>query len=558
MIALILSGLISLILFLITGIAFTKLLKFSNNFTEKILLGLVVSNTITSFLSIFFAININVLAILLLGCFFLLFYIKNEIFQFFSLLNNKRNIFFAGLPFIFIALLISVGPPLNWDTGLYHLQSIKWIEEYAVVPGLANLHGRFGFNPNIFTVFSLTSMSRIFGQEIFSLNFLLFSVFVLHFVNKLYLIFKEESISNYFIFNLLIFVTILNLSDNLSSPSPDFISLAFPLFIFSRITKTYSVSDRLNAKCYPTILILSLYIITVKLATLPMLLLAILLYLKHRSNRIKLLILIPLLTLILVPWLVRNIVLSGWLIYPFPLIDLFNFDWKVQLAQVQLEKLLITGFARSHGQQNSAAYYMNIFEWFPMWWHGLTRNYKIIFLAATSFPIFLFTQNLFKKEKMNFDTLVIVITSFIGVLFWFVLAPDFRFGKGFLVIAALTPLLYYQFKIHVYWEPNFKKMLPFLLLMVTLTFYFAATNTGLNVIRIEKQNVGRVITPEVINVPDNIKFRSYEIGKVEIFVPTTEDRCFNHPLPCTGYSDTTLELRGKYIQDGFKNGKPKM
>ena len=201
---------------------------------------------------------------------------------------------------------------------------------------------------------------------------------------------------------------------------------------------------------------------------------------------------------------------------------------------------------------------MNIVEWFPMWWHGLTRNYKIIFLAATIFPMFLFIQNIFKKEKMNFDNLVIVISSFIGVLFWFMLAPDFRFGKGFVVIAALTPLLYYQFKIHISWEPNFKKMLPFLLLMVTLTFYFAATNTGLNVIRIAQQNVGRVITPEVINVPDNIKFRSYEIGKVEIFVPTIEDRCFNHPLPCTGYSDTTLELRGKYIQDGFKNGKPKM
>ena len=558
MIAVLLSALISLILFLITGFAFSKLFKFSNGLTEKILLGLVLSNTTTSFLSIFFAININVLAILLLGCFFLAFYIKNEIFQCFSLLYNKRKIVFAGLPLVFIALLISVGPPLNWDTGLYHLQAIKWIEAYAVVPGLANLHGRFGFNPNIFTLFSLTSLSKLFGQEIFSLNFLLFSVFVMHFVNKLYINFKEESISNYFIFNLLIFVTILNLSDNLSSPSPDFISLSFPLFIFSYLTKTYAVSDQHNAKHYPTILILSIYIITVKLATLPILLLAILMYATHSFNKRELLILIPLLTLILAPWLIRNIILSGWLIYPFPLIDLFNFDWKVQLAQVQLEKLLITGFARSHGQQNEAAYYMDIVEWFPMWWHGLTRNYKIIFLAATIFPVFLFTQNLFKKVKMNFGTLVVVISSFIGVLFWFIRAPDFRFGKGFVVIAALTPLLYYQFKIHVYWEPNFKKMLPFLLFMGMLILYYAGTNTGLNVVRIAKENIGRAITPELINVPDSIQFKSYMIGNVEIFVPTVEDRCFNHPLPCTGYSDTTLELRGKFIQEGFKNGKPKM
>jgi len=82
-----------------------------------------------------------------------------------------------------------LGPPEIYDTGLYHLQAIKWIEEYAVVPGLANLHGRFGFNPNIFTFYALTSLFDVFNQEIFSVNFVIYFVFVFYFVNNIYSIF---------------------------------------------------------------------------------------------------------------------------------------------------------------------------------------------------------------------------------------------------------------------------------------------------------------------------------------------------------------------------------
>ena len=40
----------------------------------------------------------------------------------------------------------SLGRPGNYDTGLYHLGAINYARDYSVVPGLANLHERFGFN----------------------------------------------------------------------------------------------------------------------------------------------------------------------------------------------------------------------------------------------------------------------------------------------------------------------------------------------------------------------------------------------------------------------------
>lgn len=40
----------------------------------------------------------------------------------------------------------ALGDPVAFDTGMYHLPAVEWIHASPVVPGLANLHGRLGFN----------------------------------------------------------------------------------------------------------------------------------------------------------------------------------------------------------------------------------------------------------------------------------------------------------------------------------------------------------------------------------------------------------------------------
>lgn len=40
---------------------------------------------------------------------------------------------------------------------------------------------------------------------------------------------------------------------------------------------------------------------------------------------------------VLAPWLVRNVLISGWLIYPFAAIDLFSVDWKIPASYLQNE-----------------------------------------------------------------------------------------------------------------------------------------------------------------------------------------------------------------------------
>lgn len=343
MIALCISSFLLYFLIQIIGIIFTKITNIPASFTEKLLVGLAILNSILAILSIFFPINITVLVILLVVCVFSLPFIRSDLVSFLTLMRNNKTIILLTIPFVFISLIISMDAPQLYDTSLYHLQNIKWIEEYAVVPGLANLHGRFGFNANIFLVFALTSLYDIFHQEIFSINFVLFSIFVFHYIHRLYRIFNSSGLNNIFIFNLIILFTILGLTINLSSPTPDFAAITLPLFILSSFYERQQLENN-QPREYISLVILAFYSITVKLSTLPIVLLIFFIFFKYRFGWVYLIRTVLTAGFIVLPWITRNIILTGWIIYPMPMpsLDLFNFDWKVSLHQVINEKESIT------------------------------------------------------------------------------------------------------------------------------------------------------------------------------------------------------------------------
>ena len=53
--------------------------------------------------------------------------------------------------------------PGNYDSGLYHLNAIRWTNEYPLVPGLGNLHGRLAFNSSFFTYVAALNLDPLFG-----------------------------------------------------------------------------------------------------------------------------------------------------------------------------------------------------------------------------------------------------------------------------------------------------------------------------------------------------------------------------------------------------------
>src|SRR6266403_659834 len=64
--------------------------------------------------------------------------------------QTSRWLLLLGLAFALLLALRSCGPFEYYDTGLYGAPSVRWIQTYPAIPGLANLHGRLGFNSSVF------------------------------------------------------------------------------------------------------------------------------------------------------------------------------------------------------------------------------------------------------------------------------------------------------------------------------------------------------------------------------------------------------------------------
>ena len=60
----------------------------------------------------------------------------------------------------FLLLINSTTESNYYDLGLYYVPLSSWMEQFPVIPGLANIHGRFAFSPQHIVL--ATSMSDIF------------------------------------------------------------------------------------------------------------------------------------------------------------------------------------------------------------------------------------------------------------------------------------------------------------------------------------------------------------------------------------------------------------
>ena len=73
----------------------------------------------------------------------------------------------AGMAALAVAMAYGTSRGImHVDTGLYHAQAIRWIEEYGVVPGLGNLHSRFAYNSSALSLCALYSLEWLVREPL--------------------------------------------------------------------------------------------------------------------------------------------------------------------------------------------------------------------------------------------------------------------------------------------------------------------------------------------------------------------------------------------------------
>ena len=215
-----------------------------------------------------------------------------------------------------------------------------WIETYKIVPGLANIHGRFGFNSSFFTSNAAFSFTEISGQAIYSVNVVFIGMFYGWLLNRVFTIKNYWCQSIYLIVALFMFRALFI---GMNSPTPDSIASIIVVFIFIRlIENATNIKNILKAE---TILIICLatFALTVKLNTVPLILPAIYLFICKQLYKEKQIVLLlsVIIAIIVLPWLIRNYIISGYFAYPVAFTGFLHPEWQIPVEALKFDKILI-------------------------------------------------------------------------------------------------------------------------------------------------------------------------------------------------------------------------
>ena len=353
--------------------------------------------------------------------------------------NGIRNptVVWAAAAIIFIYVLSHHQSSLSYDGGLYYFQTMRWITEHQIVPGLGNLHGRLAFNSMIFLIAGVADRSGIgWISNLLVVLFVLISLFI-----RLRNVTTEGCRSGIEFWVIVLSILILSPENYYISGWYGVLSAdsfaAILIIYWTCVALGLSGSRHLETDLAMLVLSAALAVV-VKVSAAPLLLPTVALAWIHRRRlpapftwRVA-----AAASLVLAFWMLRSITLSGCAIYPVSQTCISALPWAASEQQVTSESLWIRSWTRQPNELPAEV--LKDWAWLPRWFGGVRHDHSIRLLAIFA-PLGLIAALLRRKCHGKPAHCLFVITSGLmgGLIFWFVTAPEPRFGKGFILAAAL-------------------------------------------------------------------------------------------------------------------------
>lgn len=444
-----------------------------------------------------------------------------------------------GIVVLFIVFLWTCNSPRHYDTYLYHAQMIRWIEEYGVVPGLGNLHFRFAYNSAIMPLHALFSFKWLFGQSLHTLN----GFITLYIMEYCVLSLKRDRFSLTNIMKIGIFVYLLYDSVQISSPNSDTAAL---LIVFYVVTKWIELSENNSndVLAYSMLCMAALYCVTIKLSVTPVFLIFVFpLTRLIREKRIGDVIKHILLGVVIVlPFVIRNIIISGYLLYPYELTALKGIDWILPKEILIADRAEIIAWARKN--QDVTRNSQHIWQWIGDWYSQINILWQVLLLISTIGTVIIIVDLI--KRRIKPELAVIFVINFLGMLFWLFTAPLPRYGTIYMITIPCVALWCLANKCQ-YLRTIVERGINVapLIGVAMYTLLYAVCVYG-----------GIVDSPQVVLQNDYNNRTVYfdnSLGEA-VAIPTEGDQVGYDPFPSTAYPGITsaIELRGETLNEGFR------
>jgi hypothetical protein len=345
---------------------------------------------------------------------------------------------------------------LPGDTGWYHFPSLKWIAENPLAAGIANLNSRFGYNFGWFPIATMMEVVPTAHESAYIINGLLllfFSVVVWEAITRTHD--KTIKLSQLFLIlcSLSWAVMIFFSPKEIPSFTPN-----FPIAIVALLA-TYAMLCALESQEHwqyylMVVIFLALFGIVIKFSA-GMLILAIPIVFLYQSRALHLsrdaiasvirkvvIVFVPIVILMYVPWMIRGVMLSGCLAYPVPQSCIHSLPWTVTDKVAQAEVVGITAWSRLRFVGTEVT--LGSWDWIPGWWDDTISQPRVmVLLIPLVLGILGWAALLIGKRRQAFDGQTIFFLATIppiaACILWFFVGPDFKYIYG--SFGSLTQLI---------------------------------------------------------------------------------------------------------------------
>ena len=357
----------------------------------------------------------------------------------------SRNKLILFVLIILAAAFFSSRGNFHTDTGIYHAQAIRLLEEYGCLKGLGNLQLHYAYNSAYLPLCALFTMSFIMPTALHTMTGFFMLIFTCYAVDGL-MSFKDHRRHGGDFARIAILIYSLTNVTGLQSPATDYGTMFLVLYIlcaFICYAEEKESNDKTDAiSFYGFLAVLSIFSVSMKLSASIMVVLAVVpfVYLcqKKMWKELGFFILVGFLSFL--PYMVRNVILSGWLFYPVSAIDLFNVVWKIPVEYMKHDSDQIIVWGRCLYDVTKVD--EGISYWLPIWWEKQQHYEKMLIYSQIvgGFLLLLGWGIKLKKKTLDFSVVIFYLTVILNIMMWFVTAPFIRYGLAFLLILPLCAM----------------------------------------------------------------------------------------------------------------------
>jgi hypothetical protein len=457
-------------------------------------------------------------------------------------ISSKKHVA-VGIGFLILVLINIISRKADGDIGDYHLQAIRWIEEYAAVPGIGNIRRQLGNNSNWFLLQAFGGLHFLGIRSVYTLNAALVIMAALYVTPHLKQHFWLRNL-------LLLFYFAIVATRKYTGGVTNDISITIGIIIlFCWFT---DIINNHNKKAIELLMlvVLTMLLITYKLSALPMVLFAIGVFFyafkQQLINKRIIYFIIGIGVLIFIPWFITNIIHSGYLLFPVTSSNFFDVDWKMRPEIVAYEVYANLAYARAPDIDIEVSRYYTFSQWWPHWIKSIDIFSFILLGGGLFFYVILIIQWLNNKRFRNqFKThyyWIIASTCMVALVLWFTHGPTPRFVFGYLVFTITMGInLFHQTTLQqLLYKHKFS-------LVATLLIVLIASS-------VKNQITNQIFSNNLIMPPSYMQpqIQNFAVNGGAINVPLPKQQCWDSKLPCTNLPDSGIEYRGITLNQGFR------